>query len=67
MTTNYVRLVRNQEGVIVDSFDADAEFNQLHQRVATQEQLIKDLRELLDTARQIALSAVERTVQELRT
>lgn len=67
MTTNYVRLVRNQEGVIVDSFDADAEFNQLHQRVATQEQLITDLRELLDTARQIALDAVERTVKELRT
>ncbi len=67
MTTNYVRLVRNQEGVIVDSFDADAEFKQLHQRVATQEQLIIDLRELLDTARQIALDAVERTVKELRT
>jgi hypothetical protein len=67
MTTNYVRLVRNDEGVIVNSFDADAEFNHLHQRVAQQEQLIKDLRELLDTARQIALDAVERTVKELRT
>jgi hypothetical protein len=67
MTTNYVRLVRNDEGVIVDSFDADAEFKQLQQMVIIQEQMIADLRELLDKARQIALDAVERTVKELRT
>lgn len=67
MKTNYVRLVRNDDDVIVESFEADTEFAMLRHQVATQQQLITDLRELLDTARQIALSAVERTVQELRT
>lgn len=67
MKTNYVRLVRNDDDVIVESFEADTEFAMLRHQVESQQQLIKDLRELLDTARQIALSAVERTVQELRT
>ncbi len=67
MTTNYVRLVRDQDGTVIDSFEADTEIAMLRHQVATQQQLITDLRELLDTARQIALDAVERTVKELRT
>ncbi len=66
MTTNYVRLVRNDDDVVVESFEADTEIAMLRHQVATQQQLITDLRELLDTARQIALDAVERTVKEMR-
>ncbi len=49
-TTDYVRLVRDAEGTVIDSFDANPEFEALQQQV-------KDLRELLDNTRRIALEA----------
>lgn len=49
-TTDYVRLVRDAEGIIIDSFDANHEFEALQQQV-------NDLRELLDSTRRIALEA----------
>jgi hypothetical protein len=63
MKTNYVRLVRNDDDVIVESFEADTEFAMLRHHIEQQQQLIKDLRELLDKARQIALEAVDKTIK----
>lgn len=55
-TTDYVRLVRNADGVIIDSFDANPEFEALHQQ-------IKDLRDLLDNTRRIALEADQQRIE----
>ncbi len=49
-TTDYVRLVRDAEGTVIDSFDANPEFEAMQQQV-------NDLRELLDNTRRIALEA----------
>lgn len=62
MTTNdYVRLVRNDEGIIIDSFDANPEFEAMKLENKLLVQHIADLRELIDNLRRIALEAdVER-------
>jgi hypothetical protein len=64
MTTDYVRLVRNDEGVIIDSFDANPEFEAMKMEIALQANIIRDLRELLKNVRQIAIEVAEKTYRE---
>lgn len=46
-TRHYVVLVRDDQGDVIDHYDADAEVQQLRQQIS-------DLREMLDHARRIA-------------
>jgi hypothetical protein len=62
--TDYVRLVRNNEGVIIDSFDANPEFEAMKMEIALQANIIRDLRELLKNVRQIAIEVAEKTYRE---
>jgi hypothetical protein len=55
MTNDYVRLVRDDQGKVIDSFDANPEFEALRMEIALQANMIKDLRELLANTRHIAL------------
>jgi hypothetical protein len=61
---DYVRLVRNDEGVIIDSFDANPEFEAMKMEIALQANIIRDLRELLKNVRQIAIEVAEKTYRE---
>lgn len=48
VTRSYVVLYRDEDGIVIDSKEADTEVAMLRQQVA-------DLRELLDNVRRIAL------------
>jgi hypothetical protein len=61
---DYVRLVRNNEGVIIDSFDANPEIEAMKMEIALQANIIRDLRELLKNVRQIAIEVAEKTYRE---
>lgn len=67
MTTNYVRLVRDADGTVIESHEADAEIQLLRQHIDAQAQLLRDMRELLDHARQIALDAATKTFKGMKT
>lgn len=62
-TTNYVRLVRDAAGTVIESHDADGEFKALREHIEQQAQLLLDMRELLANARQIALDAMDKTIK----
>ena len=55
--TDYVRLVRDAEGTIIDSFDANPEFEAMRIENKLLVRHIADLRELIDNLRRIALEA----------
>jgi hypothetical protein len=65
-TTDYVRLVRDSEGTIIDSFDANPEFEAMKMEIALQANIINDLRELLANVRQIALDTAVQTFKEMK-
>ena len=46
-TRNYVVLIRDEEGTVIDHYDGDPEVHALRQQIA-------DLRELLDNVRRLA-------------
>ena len=50
VTRNYVVLIRDADGKVIDSAEADSEFITMRNRIA-------DLEELLDHARRIAFEA----------
>ena len=47
-TRNYVVLIRDEDGTVIDHYDGDPEVHALRQQIA-------DLRELLDAVRRLAL------------
>ena len=51
-------LIRDDDGKVIDSAEADSEFERLHQQ-------IHDLRELLSYARRIALESNEKILKGL--
>ena len=63
---DYVRLVRDKEGTIIDSFDANPEFEALKIALETERQHVKDLQELLSNTRRIAVELDEAVVARLR-
>lgn len=65
MTTNdYVRLVRDADGVVIDSFDANHEFEAMKMEIALQANIINDLRELLKNVKRMALEAAVQTFKD---
>lgn len=52
VTISYVRLVRDEDGTVIDSHDANQEFARLRQQIA-------DYREMLDSVRRMALQLNE--------
>ena len=61
-TNDYVRLVRDRNGTIIDSFDANGEYRAMEMEIKTQKQLIADLRELLMLVRRIAVEVSQEAV-----
>lgn len=59
MHVSYVRLYRDQEGVVVHSEEADEEIKKLNLIIQTQQQKIFDLQDMLDMVRKIAFDLNE--------
>jgi len=63
-TTDFVRLVRNADGVIIESHDANPQFEAMQMEIRLQANIINDLRELLKNTRSIALDAAVQTFKD---
>lgn len=64
MHVSYVKLFRDDEGVVRHSEEADTEFQQLHRALQREQQTIDDLRELLDAVRRIAYELNEEVLKD---
>lgn len=64
MHVSYVKLFRDDEGVVRHSEEADTEFQQLHRSLQREQQTIADLRELLDAVRRIAYELNEEVLKD---
>lgn len=64
MHVSYVKLFRDDEGVVRHSEEADSEFQQLRQQIKREQQTIVDLRELLDAVRRIAYELNEEVLKD---
>ena len=64
MHVSYVKLFRDDEGVVRHSEEADIEFQQLYRSLQREQQTIADLRELLDAVRRIAYELNEEVLKD---